>query len=754
MIKNIEKIENFGIYKNYSRPEETNDFGKKNIIYGWNYSGKTTLSRLFHQIEKKSLSPDFTGCKFEIKTENTTITENNISESQLIVRVFNSDFINENLNFTGERFNPILLLGSESEEAQQKIDRYEETNEKIEERISHLKSKRSTLKENYATAKRNAASHIKTTLGIIQAYNATHLEQDIARSLLLEKSNLLTDEDYTKNLKLALTKENEKPKRIDPITPPLSIAEIYEEASLLLPSTPSFSNTIEHLKKNPEIERWVDTGRRIHKNKNSCEFCGNPLNPTRLKELEEHFSKDLLDHKRKIESLKEKATKSKAESNLPSEDQFFPQLKDQFTLAKNEAEKSICALNSYLDKLIEDITRKIESVFTPITPTAIPEGTESNISIAIEKLNALVNQHNEIEEHFKKERLNAIDRVKLHLVEKFIEEQNNLKTKTKITIADNNIERYSAIALRISTNVEEQKSIISKAQIGREQINIKLEKMLGSETVQIKVSQQGSEERFQLIRKNGQPAKNLSDGERTAIAFSYFLTKLKELDVDDFSKSIIYIDDPISSLDANHIFQVTASVKELFFTKDENNSWTTTCQQIFISTHNFDFFNLIRELNPKKKTTSPLYLIKRINGSESTFINMPNSLSKYSSEYHFLFETIYEFHISDNKTEHEILMLLPNAVRRFIELYTYSRIPSDKDVTVDTRAEKLFGAEMAKRILKILHFFSHGNSVERLAGNSELIFDAEHAIKELFDFIRDNDNLHWESLLQARTQSS
>lgn len=128
---------------------------------------------------------------------------------------------------------------------------------------------------------------------------------------------------------------------------------------------------------------------------------------------------------------------------------------------------------------------------------------------------------------------------------------------------------------------------------------------------------------------------------------------------------------------------------------------------------------------------------------------MPASLSKYSSEYHFLFETIYKFHIAQDKGAHEILMLLPNAVRRFVELYTYSRIPSDIDYSVDRRTEILFGTESAKRILKVLHYFSHGNNFDRLIGNSELIFDMEHAIKELFSTIQSNDRLHWDALLQA-----
>ena len=157
----------------------------------------------------------------------------------------------------------------------------------------------------------------------------------------------------------------------------------------------------------------------------------------------------------------------------------------------------------------------------------------------------------------------------------------------------------------------------------------------------------------------------------------------------------------------------------------------------------------MREIKPDGKTLAPLYLIKRISAQSSSFGNMPSSLAKYASEYHFLFEVIHRFHSAPDKAAHEVLMLLPNAVRRFVELYTYSRLPGAYKDTVDQRAEALFGKEKAKRILKVFHYFSHANSIDRLAGNSELIFDVEHSIKDLLSAIETNDNLHWQALVQA-----
>ncbi|MEW3697806.1 AAA family ATPase, partial [Pseudomonas aeruginosa] len=74
------------------------------------------------------------------------------------------------------------------------------------------------------------------------------------------------------------------------------------------------------------------------------------------------------------------------------------------------------------------------------------------------------------------------------------------------------------------------------------------------------------------------------------------------------------------------------------------------------------------------KQGARLFLIRRIAEKSSMLEDMPASLARYQSEYHFLFEVIHRFNQAPDKTAHEVLMLLPNAMRRFVELYTYSRL--------------------------------------------------------------------------------
>ena len=72
---------------------------------------------------------------------------------------------------------------------------------------------------------------------------------------------------------------------------------------------------------------------------------------------------------------------------------------------------------------------------------------------------------------------------------------------------------------------------------------------------------EGEEENNILIKYKGDDEtkkrlqNTLSEGEKTALAFAYFMSKVTT-EVTNKGQTIIVIDDPISSLDSNHIFQV------------------------------------------------------------------------------------------------------------------------------------------------------------------------------------------------------
>ncbi|MEH6672724.1 AAA family ATPase [Halopseudomonas sp.] len=751
MLKSIEKIKGLGVYQNYIKPAGTQEFGIKNLIYGWNYSGKTTLSRLFAQLEAKTANPDLAGCEFSFGTDNDAITEKNFTRSNISVRVFNSDFVKANLHFDGGSFNPILLLGKESEEAQRKIVKLAERIKRSDSVQRKLNGEVETLKQRIAQAKTETAKFIRQRLKV-DPYTAAHLGQDVLAVSTLD-CQLLMEKELSDVIELALTPDSKRPSTVDELQASPAIERLHKEAVTVLATTPSFSSTLKHLEEHPPIERWVQSGLHLHPTAGACEFCGNELSLDRFEALRTHFSKDLADHQERVDGLLARVRAAEFRLIWPKAEELNPQFRDSYHLAIDGLPPAINAFNQAVQSLAGEVQCKADESRKAMKPSPLAESLEVAIKDAVAAVNAIIKQSNELASNFTSAKADSLRKAKYHYVQQFLDEQDAAGLEVKKDRQVKRCDRLRAYVAKLQPEIERLQAEISQAQQGREKINERLASMMGSEAVQIKVVKDpAGQDRFQLIRKSGAVAKNLSDGERTAIAFSYFLTKLQEIDHAEFKGTIVYIDDPISSLDANHIFHVTAAIRALFFTQqDRNAQWQTTCKQLFVSTHNFEFFNLLREIKPvAKKQGAGLFLIRRTAENASKLEDMPASLARYQSEYQFLFEVIHRFNQAPDKTAHDMLMLLPNAVRRFVELYTYSRLPGPKDAeNVDERAEVLFGVERAKRILKIFHYFSHGNTLDRLAGNNELIFDLEHAVRDLIGAISERDKPHMDALIAA-----
>lgn len=65
MIQQIDHLRDFGIYRNF-QGGGLPAFAKCNLIYGWNYSGKTTLSRLFQILENPERVASWPNSSFRV----------------------------------------------------------------------------------------------------------------------------------------------------------------------------------------------------------------------------------------------------------------------------------------------------------------------------------------------------------------------------------------------------------------------------------------------------------------------------------------------------------------------------------------------------------------------------------------------------------------------------------------------------------------------------------------------------------------
>ena len=100
-------------------------------------------------------------------------------------------------------------------------------------------------------------------------------------------------------------------------------------------------------------------------------------------------------------------------------------------------------------------------------------------------------------------------------------------------------------------------------------------------------------EKVYEILRDKQLAHNISEGEKTVIAFAYFMASLEEKSAQN--TDIIVIDDPISSLDQQYLFNLSSILAQQVINPNVKKG-----KQFFILTHNFFFFRkliLLSELN-------------------------------------------------------------------------------------------------------------------------------------------------------------
>lgn len=218
MLKAFERIRNFGVFDDYSRPPDIEDFGELNLIYGWNYAGKTTLSRILRSVETQAVHQDYSAARFEISTDsNSTITESSLTAASEKIRVFNSDFVKENLSWDGEAFDPILLLGQQSIEAQKEITKNEELLERLRDgyrrKVAAIKGRDDALRDK----KTDRARAIKQALQLVDAFTATHLNQELAKVDGNAAAHLVADEELPQLQQAATADEKGKLPKIEKV---------------------------------------------------------------------------------------------------------------------------------------------------------------------------------------------------------------------------------------------------------------------------------------------------------------------------------------------------------------------------------------------------------------------------------------------------------------------------------------------------------------------------------------------------------
>ncbi len=752
MLTKVSKLKDFGIFSDFKWNTSLNDFKKNNLIYGWNYSGKTTFSKLFTNLEKKQ-NIDFPKSEYSvcISEDNKVFNNENLNDFPYGLKVFNSKYIQSVFSWGKheEGFEPIsFYLGDKAGDVDGKIKRWEVLSTKVNNRKEkHQKvisifddynkqngkfsSKSSEIRKNYLDDKIQSSKFNKSDFERIAEEikgnpKDTLIEED---DVVGVKEQALLDNDFdVHNITLNIVEE---------------LSSIAGKVRDVLKDVAPVSVSFPELDEDNVLFKWVQDGVGLHEDNEKCKFCESDLLPTRMTDLNKYYSEKLKAIQVLVANIRSdiELEKEKLELTLPHESKVVNHLKEKYSTSVGEYNEVKAKYLDALDIFEGDLKKREQDYFISINSSAFQV---VSLSGCLGNIEAILGEHDEFIDQFDERKKAALDKILNHYAADYLISENYYSKyeDKELSIEELVIceRKDKVINSRIGTLKAKLKDIAK----GQKELNEYIDIFLNRDDIQIEIN-----EGKYFLKRHGKYAKGLSEGEKMAISFAYFLTELKSLKEEDKLKdTIIFIDDPISSLDSNHIFQVRSLLQRVFSSKDDY-------LQLFVSTHNFEFFsvlldsNLFKNLNRHhtKEEKMPFFLINRVSNNNSVIKNLPKSLRKYKSEYAYIFNILKEYSEREDKETFEHAILLPNAFRRFLELYTLMRFPSGED-GIDKRIEKVFGFDKGiPHNTKLYHWFSHQNQFEKVQQHDPKILSIDDAISGVMRYIEENDPMHWEGLV-------
>lgn len=792
-IASIERIKNLAVYKDFEwnlRDEGNNfiEFKKINIIYGRNYSGKTTLSRLIRALETKSISDKYNSPSFSIKLRDAKkITNENFASTSLTVRVFNEDFIKDNLKFMfdeqssiapfaiiGENNNAIeslideaeKLLGTQSEKtglwgdfitASKVFDDHEKT-------LSELQT---SLEEKLRGKANSTSTGIKHNKIFGDAnYNVTKIKSDIAA--VMQTSYKPFNGSNESDL-IGLLKEEAKELIPEQRKFNYQYTQIIANAKELVSKKIQVSNPIQDLLTNDLLASWVRQGRCLHEGKrDTCGFCGGVVSPELWNKLDQHFNRESENLIGEVDALI-----STIDAEISAVDSkfrisrlgFYSQFDAQLNLLDEEISSTKDKYKTALNFVVSQLNNRKKEIFESFELEE-PLFSKSLIDDIYKSFDKLRQDSNNFTSSLKDRQLSARKELRLHEVFKFatdIEYQKCLDDiGTQKQIKDTSEEHLKFTRDKLKEKQDEIQKL--RAQLrdetkGAEKVNSYLNNFFGHQTLKLTAStvpQENGVVRYKFdVTRNGLRAYNLSEGECSLIAFCYFMAKLD--DVETTGKSpIIWIDDPISSLDTNHIFFIYSLINAKITTPiRENTSGGTTIErerfsQLFISTHNLDFLKYLKRLpGALNKKTSQYFTIIRTQ-ERSTIQLMPRYLRDYVTEFNYLFHQIYKCaraDLQENNEMHDVYYNFGNNTRKFMEAYLYYKFPNSKD---DKLRRFLGDDELSSALVdRINNEFSHLEGLFERSMSPIDIPEMKAAAQFILKKIEERDKDQYDALVES-----
>jgi len=756
MILRINSIEDFGIFDNYKSKKDLVKFGKNNLFYGLNGSGKSTLAHLFECIERKEKSLYHPNAKWRMEIgENEYLDEKNFKDHILNLKVFNKSFVERNVFTPDKSIKGIVYISEEKVEQKMEFDKLNKDFDDLNKENDEYIKKISELENEINKSLTNSAKSVKIRFGRIDTsdkrlsnYDRSDLKKLIVNhnNELKENTDILSDKEESFLLKSIVPQEKS---RIVVNVNHDNINEMFQDLAFnvqeLLDTSISMQ-VINRLKDNPKIAEWVRKGLDLHDfSSKKCEFCGQEIPPDRIAALNAHFSDEYGNFISKLDNFIESYKNGLIKNELPDANVFYEEYQEEYKELFKLYEVNVEKLNKIVANWVEAINQKRFNPFKSDISVNydIQDDSIRSLLDVCQKIMNLISDHNK--KLVDRDSQIQINKKKLELsfaaqelcnfnYFNLLEDHEKLEEVSKMKESE---------ILEINNKIATIERELFVENIGADEFNAKLSSFLGHDELSLEVNNGGGYI-IKRYKKDIESGGGLSEGERTAIALVYFITKIHEKG-NDIKDTILVIDDPISSFDSNHLFYAN------YFIENE----CSNAKQIFVFTHNMRFFSLQKEWFTIKKngTNVNVFMIKPKVSDNKRSGNIENAdgyLKHFDSEYHWLFSEVYKF--SENpKLDYLSIHTIANVCRQLLECFfkfkfgTKRLLGGFRILKEDECFKKFDGLE---KVYKFVNHYSHntdhGSSVQGF--NDNLLAETDKIVTLVLKLVKHVDSVHYSSM--------
>lgn len=653
-IKRID-VTNFGSFKDFTWNNYlgTHSFAKQNIIYGRNYSGKTTLSRLFRWLETKEIHDDYADGKFNLTLANgETLTNFAVAESTLNVRVYNSDFRKEHLSLLFDKdgtIRPFAIVGERNVETQEKLKQLNVELEQFTETIGD-EAKRTGLVGQVAVQKEGLANltkqlertlvkeageiaeneHLFKSSVLANGYDAERLVEEIPLA------TKLTDEETA--FHTSIIEETEKTQPEFQMIDVHVYDELVEEIKGLVEKEIRPSKAIRELIENELLQQWVAGGVRLHRHeRDNCAFCQSKISDERWKELDDHFTEESENYKRHLNNVMKRISdefKRWEQFKFLEKEQLYVVCHARFEEVKREflAEKEVVLGN--LKKLHYIVRQRFENVFVKIeVPESVFAKSADTFREIDTRVEAVILENSTYFADVTVRQDEARRQLRLAYIAELLDQLDYVsqceeieKVKVDLEVSEGYLEeerrkQFEVMMQKKATIGEFDDEHVAVLQVNeylKRNVHYPNLELAFAPVDEVRENDVSGNYQFQILR-DGEPAHQLSEGEQSLIAFCYFMATLKT--IENPEDWIIFIDDPLVSLDDNNLYFVFKLIDQEIRRKGYG--------QFFLSTHRLEWLKYFytiadEEMVQLTEQDTRSFLMEKRKHDGSLLLPMPN----------------------------------------------------------------------------------------------------------------------------------